>query len=235
MPAAKLKAALEAVDWNALVADFLAAPGKPEIFATGNLRLAIWAKQLEEVDKGNPALIFVREMQLAGQNVTVLSSLGLYKAAAGPMRATFETALYYTYFRAHPVELATLARDPSYYVDKTGILEFQKMHVPGFTPKQEKLGLVSRINSWYKSISAIVHAQNPGAWSTATAVADIALDLETLGELATEFTVAVSLVDDLFKISLAPEVWSDFSHASKAALLKGVSAEHRVLLGLDKA
>ncbi len=99
MPLAKLNAALTAVDWNKNVATFLAGSGAATSVAQRNLRIAIWARQLENADKGNPALCFVREMQMAGLYVPALLGLALYKPAASSMRTMVEAGLYYTYFR----------------------------------------------------------------------------------------------------------------------------------------
>ena len=98
--------------------------------AAANLRLAVWALQLENADAGNPALSFVREMQIGGQHVTALVALSLYKPAAARIRSVFECALYYTYFRTHPSELQTLIRDPEYFVDKQELIDYHKKHWP---------------------------------------------------------------------------------------------------------
>ena len=139
MPHTKLDEALGRVDWKANIDAFLTDTEAAKRIGDANLRLAIWAKQLENAVRGNAALPFVREMQLAGQNVAVLIALSLYKPAAGAVRAVFETALYYTYFRTHPVELASLVRNEGFYLEKREILDFHKIHTNGFSEKQRKL------------------------------------------------------------------------------------------------
>ena len=170
----KLSAALNAVDWNKNVTNVLADTVSATTIAERNLRIAVWARQFEIADKGNPALCFVREMQIAGQHVAALIALALYKPAASSMRAMFETALYYSYFRTHPSELATLVRDVGFYVEKRTLLEYHKIHTPRFPELQHKLGLVSRLDHWYSQVSAVIHGQIPGAWVEHKTVAEIA-------------------------------------------------------------
>jgi hypothetical protein len=124
MPAAKFKAAISAVDWQKNVDELLADKTSAETLAAANLKLAIWSRQLEGADAGNPALCFVREMQIAGQHVAVLIALALYKPAAGSIRSVLETALYYSYFRTHFSELETLARGMGYYLEKRHVMSF---------------------------------------------------------------------------------------------------------------
>ena len=69
----KLKQALFSVDWNANVKAFLDDDiSLAQKMAECNLRLAIWSKQFEEIDAGNLALPFIREMQLAGSDAVTL-------------------------------------------------------------------------------------------------------------------------------------------------------------------
>src|SRR5688572_22701680 len=101
MPSSHLAAGLKAVDWRGNVDTFIKDAGAAELVAKSQLRLATWAKQFENIEKKNPALCFVREMQVAGHQVAALIALGLYKSAAGGIRSSVENALYFTYFRLH--------------------------------------------------------------------------------------------------------------------------------------
>ncbi|MCK4826505.1 hypothetical protein KA005_62765, partial [bacterium] len=141
MEPTKLQKALNAVDWNANVNEFLTNRSLTEAIAQYNLRLAIWSKQLENADKGNPALSFIREMQVAGHYVAILVSLALYKPAAAATRNVLETALYYTYFRTHLSELTTLVRNEDYFIHKSDIIEYHKLHTPNFKEFQSCFGL----------------------------------------------------------------------------------------------
>lgn len=64
----KLETAISSVDWNANISEFVKETSLTETIANCNLRLAVWSKQFEETDKENPALSFVREMQIAGHH-----------------------------------------------------------------------------------------------------------------------------------------------------------------------
>lgn len=146
MKAHPLANALASVDWNQNSATFLGEGARLERVHASNLRLAIWSKQFEVADAGNPALCFIRAMQLDGYDCTLLVSLALYKPAAGSMRAMVESALYYSYFRSHPMELATLVRNADFYVQKADVIEHHGKHTPGFKEAQKTLGFVSRLN-----------------------------------------------------------------------------------------
>src|SRR5580698_6400361 len=105
MPSSHLISALAAVNWNDNAAVFCGDAQAVSACEAVNHRLAVWAQQLEDADRGNPALSFVREMQAAGHAVPALAALALYKASASSMRAVLDTALFYTFFRTHPCEL----------------------------------------------------------------------------------------------------------------------------------
>jgi hypothetical protein len=138
MPLTKFESAIGGVDWKKNIGAFLADKASAEMLSAANLKLAIWSRQLENADGGNPALCFVREMQITGQHVTVLVALSLYKPAAGSIRSVLETALYYSYFRTHFSELETLARGNGYYLEKKEVLEFHKEHTLLFGERQQK-------------------------------------------------------------------------------------------------
>ena len=90
----------------------------------GNLRLALWSKQFEDADSGNPALCFIREMQVAGQHVAVLVALSLYKPAAGSVAQFSKQLSAYTYFRSHRAELETLAGGVQFYCTERDVSKF---------------------------------------------------------------------------------------------------------------
>jgi len=230
-----LREALGAVDWTSLASKFLAAPDAATRVDAAASRIAVWARQIEESDAGNPALPFVREMQISVHNVTTLIALSLYKAAPGSLRALFENALYYSYFRTHRIELATLVREKSFYISKSYIMDYYRDHVPDFQRKQERLGFVGAIKDWYSEVSAAVHAQKPGTWTTARSIAEIDIDPATLAHTLDQFERCVTLVDMMLKICVAPDVWDRFSTTAKRQLLKGMPGEHKALLQLDSA
>jgi hypothetical protein len=235
MPVAKLNAALTAVDWNKNVATFLASGTAAQAIAKANLRIAIWSKQLENADKGNPALCFVREMQMAGSHVAALVALALYKPAAASMRAMLETGLYYTYFRTHHSELATLVRSPGYFVDKRELIDYHKQHTDRFTELQGALGLVSRLEKWYSNVSAVVHGQIPGTWIEHKALANTAPIDVTEKIVVAEFLEGTEVLHRLFLCTAGRLLWDGFSSQAKKELLHGLPGSLRMALKLDIA
>jgi hypothetical protein len=230
----KLDAALSAVEWARNVTSFLTETEVKEKLVTCNLRLATWSKQLEQVDKDNPALAFVREMQSAGHMVVALTALALYKPAAGSIRTLVETALYYTYFRTHHCELATLLREKSYFVDKREIIEYHKLHTVNFKDVQQRLGLLTLLEKSYGSLSAIVHGQLPGVWTSTSALKNIAHVHRTCGEVVKKFVEAEEVVHRLFLCTIAPTFWAEFSTTAKKPLLKGLTGDLKAFLKLDE-
>jgi hypothetical protein len=231
-----LKKALLSVNWNANVKAFLEDEiSLPEKMSQGNLRLAIWAKQFEEIDSSNQALPFIREMQLAGYDAVTLTSLALYKPAAAAMRTMLESSLYYTYFRNHPAELATLVRDTGFYVEKSELLDYHKIHTPNFSERQKVFGLIIKLNQWYKRISSLAHGQMPGDWRTYTSLAEIQPIKETLPIVVETFTEGVEIIHHLFLCTVGGELWHDFSSDAKRKLTKGISSDKKMILGLDSA
>ncbi len=232
----KLKQALFSVDWNANVKAFLDDDiSLAQKMAECNLRLAIWSKQFEEIDAGNLALPFIREMQLAGSDAVTLTSLSLYKPASAAMRTMLESSLYYTYFRTHPAELATLVRNSEFYVEKSELLDYHKIHTPNFSERQKVFGLVDKLNKWYKRISSLAHGQMPGDWRTHTSLANIQHIKKTLLIVIETFVEAVEIVHNLFICTVGGELWNDFSSEAKRYLIKGISGENKTILGLDTA
>jgi hypothetical protein len=235
MPTNKLKAALSGVNWDENVKSFLDTPPHPDKVAQCSLRLAIWAKQFEEADLGNPALSFVREMQIASHNIAALTALALYKPAAASMRTMFETALYYSYFRTHPAELSTLIRERKYYIDKTEIIEFHKLHTPNFSKYEQLFGLVGKITEWYREVSAIIHGQIPGAWVSTGTLSETKHSPQLLSAVTDKIQQGEELVHQFFLCTVGKELWDKFSSQSKRKLVAGLQAPVRIELGLDKA
>lgn len=230
---AELAKALGDVDWNKNVADFLADEEAGNRLHACVRSVALWSTEFQRSDPDNPALAFVREMHASALTVTAALAVGLYKAAAGAMRAVVESALYFSYFRSHPAELATLVRDDKYYLSKKDIVDYHKAHTDGFIGKQEPLGFLSKLEFWYSRISAIVHGQIPGVW-TSTEIADTSYDKKGLSEAVTEFERGVALVNYLFLTACGAESWASVSSESKKVFLKGLSAAQRQALGLSK-
>lgn len=228
-----LAKALKSVDWNSNLDEFLK---QADVLAKIDLalaRLAVWSRQLENIDSSNPAITFVRAMQSSAHHAVSTTSVGLYRASAASIRSIVENALYYSYFRVHPVELASLVNTSTYFISKSEIIEFHKSHTPEFKEFQSKFGLLSRTESWYSEISAIVHGQVPGVWSKEKGISDTKFRLETLRDVVSKFVAAEMIVHDFLLIVMAQKFWDDFSPAAKKFLLKGMDGAKKEALKLD--
>jgi hypothetical protein len=197
------------------------------------MRVAIWSKQLEITDFGNPALSFVREMQVAAHQSAALLGLCVYKASAASSRTLVETCLYYTYFRTHPEELATLVRSLKYYVTKDEVIEFHKLHTPEFIKCQEVFGLIGNLSTWYSRISAVVHGQIPGAWRAHESLEELGFDGDTHGLALESFLEGEELVHQALMCTSGRQLWDGFTPDAKSHLIKGIAGEKRAQLGLD--
>ena len=231
----KLHKALSSVDWNANVSEFLKDNAACETIANCNLRLALWSKQFEVADAGNPALSFTREMQVAANHVSALISLALYKPAASAMRTILETALYYTYFRTHHTELATLVRETKFFLWKSKLLEYHMTHTPSFNDFQNQFGLIGNLDSWYKHVSCIVHGQIPGGWLEHKSLRNTKHVKKTLGIVVDSFSKGEQIVHQLFLCTVAQELWHDFESSAKKLLTKGIPRKTRFALRIDTA
>jgi hypothetical protein len=234
-PNASLATALGAIDWKKNVQHVLSKPDIVQAFDSGALRIATWSRQFENTDKGNAALCFVRDMQISAQYTATCAALALYKPAASTMRAMFESALYYTYFRSHLSELRTLAKGSGYYMDKSELIEYHKQHTEGFSTNEQQLGLLQQMKTWYAKISSVIHGQLPGEWVAHTALSDLKHNDKMLANVVDRFKVAEELTHKLFLCTAGQELWNGFSTAAKQSLCKGLSAAVRGKLGLDLA
>jgi hypothetical protein len=235
MPASKLAVALSQVDWQGNIKAFVQDAASVNVIVDANVRLAVWARQFETHDRGNASLCFVREMQAASHHVAALTALALYKPSAAAMRAMMETALYYSYFRSHPSELATLVRDPDFFISKADVLEYHKRHTPDFGKLQQRLGLVSGISKWYGFVSSVVHGQIPGKWSDHRSLAEIKYRKPTVEVVARTFREGEELVHRLFLCTVGRELWDTFSTPAKQHLILGLPGPLRAALGIDSA
>jgi hypothetical protein len=233
MPAKNLQGALTAVDWKKNINQFLTDDKAAEKVESANLRLAIWAYQLEMADAGNPALSFVRELQICGQHIAVLIALSLYKPAAGSIRSMFEVALYYSFFRTHPAELVTLVRGTGYFVGKRDVLEFHKTHTLDFVRLQSALGVLSRLEKWYGQLSSLVHGHLPGQWIEHKAIAEIKPIKATQDIAIDAFIEGVELVHRFFLCTVGKDLWHAFTPSAKRQLLAGLHGSIKKTLQLD--
>lgn len=230
-----LEQALSSIDWKDHISSFLGESALTESVAESIWRLAVWARQLEESDRDNPALAFVREMQTDAQYVPALAGLALYRPAATMIRGMVEAALYYTYFRTHSEELSTLLRDPKFFLFKSDVVDYHKCHSPDFSVLDQAVGLISKLDDLYKRLSAIAHGQIPGKWLAHTSLAGVKPTPELASDLVRTFVEAEEVVHYLFLCTVGQRLWPDFSSQAKAALLRGLSGDVKTALKLDLA
>jgi hypothetical protein len=225
---------LNAIDWKTNIAESLGAGTTlAEVDAAAH-RIAVWSRQLEEADRENPALSFVREMQHSIQHAGALIGLCLFKPSAACSRTLVESCIYYTYFRNHSEELATLIRDSRYYVSKSEIIEYHKIHTNHFKSHQQSFNLVSSLDDWYSSVSAIVHGQIPGSWNTHDDLSKTSF-ADDVQKLALKTLVdGTNIVNDLLFCTISGTLWRKFAPEAKAFLIKGMPANKREALGLDR-
>jgi hypothetical protein len=230
-----LTSVLGPLDWNANVKVFLSDAAVVQRIDAVAIRSATWAKQIEVLESGNLAMPFVREMQTAMFYSIVLMGLAMYKPAAGVMRSMFESALNYTYFRNHPAELATLVRDPAYFVQQSQLLEHHRDHTLDFVTRQHSLGLSAGIKTWYAKVSKLVHSQIPGSWIEHSAMKGIVHVGTVLEEALDTFVEGTELTHKLFLCTLTHELWIDILPEAKKVILRGMSGSVKGSLGLDEA
>jgi hypothetical protein len=231
----ELRDVLGAVDWGNNVTQLCAESILGEKIHKATLRLAVWSRQFEIIEGKGPAITFIREMQHAAHNVTCAIALGLYKPAAASMRSMVECALYFSYFRAHHQELATLIRVEDYFITKTNIVDYHIQHTPKFQQRQNALSLVRRLNRWYSTTSAIVHGQMPGVWSRVGGIAEFNYNAGFASASVSHFGEAAEIIDSIFLVCLGGELWRFFEPEAKRQIIHGVSGQIKSVLELDSA
>ena len=86
MTKARLISALTSTNWSKNVDEFCLHDSAVINLDKSALRLAVWSKQFENIEKGNPALSFIREMQSSAHITIAACALAHYKLAASGMR-----------------------------------------------------------------------------------------------------------------------------------------------------
>lgn len=235
MTGSPLELALKKVAWRANIDALLEDQPNAARIQENTALMTTWAHEISSFDAGNIAIGFVREMQVAAQHTATLCSIAMYKASAATMRTMVECALYYTYFRVHPVELSTLIRDEGYFLSKSEIIEFHKVHTIDYSKRQKTVGLNSKLDKWYSEISSVVHGQIPGLWHKHAAISDIKYDSEMCSVAVDSYTRAVEIANLLFLVTLGYPYWEYVSSPAKKIILRGMSGDKKTALGLDEA
>lgn len=228
-----LKAALAAVDWNNNVSEFCKSDKRVSRLTSCCFRISLFAHEISFQDFDNPAVPFLQEMKASAFQVPACLALGLAKPAAGLMRATVESALYYSYFRTHPQELRTLLSKPGFYLTRKKIIDHHLLHTERFGKINESLNLTNKLDKWYGEISALVHGQIPGVW-TSKSLANTAPLLKESDSPIKLFERAGEIIQILFLMSLSNEDWEGINPLSRAKLLNGLNQGELAAIGLPK-
>lgn len=229
----RLKDALAAVNWNGNVSAFSSNSKRLARLTACCTLISIFAHELSVQDFDNPSIPFLQEMKASSFQVPVCLALGLAKPAAGLMRASVESALYYTYFRSHPQELRTLITKSTYYLSRRKIIEYHKIHTHNFGALDPTFNFISKLETWYGEISAIVHGQIPGVWTSKSLVDTIALK-DNVDDPLRMFERAANIIQLLFLTTISLEDWEGISPISRGSLLKGITDSQLSKLGLSR-
>lgn len=221
---------LEEIDWKENVSAFCEGAEDLETLTRGCHLISVWHHEIGFQNHENLALPFLHEMKASFYLAPACFSLGLYKPGAASMRSALENALYYSYFSSHSSELKTLINDTKYYISKNDIIEYHKKHTEDFSKKQREIGFISELDSWYSKISAIVHGQIPGTWSSQS-LADTGHKLETKIESLKLFSRASTIINVLLLLTIDGESWEGFSSEARKLFLKGFSNRKKSIIG----
>lgn len=231
--AGDLKKTLSMVDWNQNVVAFCNSDSRTSRLTNCCFRVSLFTHEISFHDYDNPALPFLQEMKASAFQVPACLALGLAKPAAGLMRASVESALYYSYFRHHPQELRTLLTKHDYYLTKKKIVDHHFLHVPNFGKLDRSLNFTSKIEKWYGEISALVHGQIPGVWTSKSLGRTAPLRDEAKAPIKL-FERASEIIQLLFLMTISLEEWEGINPLSRAKLLSGLTTSQLIALGLPK-
>lgn len=229
----KLADVLRGVDWNANVAQFTLGTARLRKLTACCEQIGAFTHELSFQDYDNAALPFLQEMKASAFQVPACLALGLAKPAAGQMRAAVESALYFSYFRSHPSELRTLLTDDAYYLTKKTIVEYHKKHTPSFGCRADQLGLLNNLENWYGTISAIVHGQIPGVWTSKSLAATTSLGPQANKPIEL-FERAAKIIQIMLLLTVPSEDWESINPIGRKKLLGGLTAQERGILDLAK-
>lgn len=229
MAGASLKDTLQSIDWPGNVSAFAAKSDALKSLDKGCRLVALWTDALIFQDFDNPTLPFLQEMKASCFYVPACLSLGLYKPAATLMRSFVENALYFSYFKDHHSELATLARNSSFFLDRTAIMAYHEIHTLGFKEKQAALNLASLLKEWYGTISAVIHGRVPGLWSAPSLIETAFDDLKNDAALEA-FDTAVRIVNYIFLSTTPHEIWEGIRPDTRARFLKGLKGTQKIAI-----
>ena len=100
--------------------------------------------------------------------------------------------------------------------------------------RQSAIALVSRLDSWYSKVSAIIHGQIPGHWSKSLAISESSHSDEFLRDTVKFAVDCANISRDVIICAFMDDLWRFVETDAKRELLRGTSAEYREKLKLDR-
>jgi hypothetical protein len=189
-----------------------------------------WCVGLSGVFKETQARIHLSGIRSEVVNVLALVPFYFYRQSLICLRIILDEVLAFSYFESHPKEFKTLLRDPDFYVSKKNIYEFHKIH-SWDNINSEQLSAWSRIESQYRELSRIIHAQTPEYISLTTSFQSFKYSedkMDSVLQMAKKNDEAVSI----FFASIYRDEFNEFRPEFKKAIIKSWDSQFIKDIGL---
>jgi hypothetical protein len=221
---------LQGVDWNSRKDEFFSMECNGLEAIESHLQiLARWARSLETIYQDNPALPFIREAQVSAQDFISVYSLSLYKNSAASMRTIFESVLYFSYFKDHPIELKSVMRD-GFHLSRTQIINYHIKHTENFASIYQKTDLENTLDNMYSDVSNIVHSSQPGVWHQIARLGEKKYDNVIATETTQLFMRTMEIINLLLLCTVTYEEWLAVEIKSRRIFLKGLTPNQARLI-----
>lgn len=189
-----------------------------------------WCNGLNQVFKLNSARIHLLGAASEIVNILALVPFHFYRQGIISLRIILDEVLAFSYFESHPKEFKTLICDADFYISKTYIHDFHRKH-SWSRIDNVKLDVWNGIESQYKELSRIIHAQTPEQISLATSFQSFShskAQMNLLIDSARKNDEAVAI----FLASIYQNEFNEFTHEFKKAIIKGWKREFIKEIGL---
>jgi hypothetical protein len=184
--------------------------------------LAHWSRALETIYSDSPALPFIREAQVSAQDFICVCSLGLYKNSASSIRTIFESTLYFSYFKDHLVELASVTRN-KFHLSRSKIINYHIEHTPNFGNLYSSSNLEQTLDKMYSEVSNIVHSSQPGIWHQSEILGKKEYNKAIAKEAILLFKKTINVINLLLLCTLTYEEWITINPVSRKLFLKKIT------------
>ena len=189
-----------------------------------------WCAGLSEVFKENPARIHLAGVRSEVVNILALLPFYFYRQSLICLRIILDEVLAFSYFESHPKEFKTLLSDSDFYISKKNIYEFHKVHSWG-NINLEQLHVWGGIESQYKELSRIIHAQTPNHISITTSFHSFKYEkkeLDSVIQMVEKNDEAISV----FFASIYHEEFNEFTDDFKKTIIKSWDRQFIKNIGL---